>query len=87
MTAGLSPVERVVYYDFVVAFTEPDAVSRRLGAIERLKSLDDTYDEIVARAVVLYQAGQRERARDTLRRGVEDGRRDSEIASFLRALE
>ncbi len=83
---GLSVVERKTYYDVLAAFGERSAVDRRLWAVDQLRRLDPRYDAGLARAVVLYEANMRQRARAELRRLLANGRQDSVIDSFERAL-
>ncbi|MDJ0766210.1 MAG: hypothetical protein QNJ97_24725 [Myxococcota bacterium] len=83
---GLTSVDRQAYLDFIIAYANPDAMSRRLKAVWALKQLNPTYDAVLARAVVMHQAGENERARETLQTAVKDGyARD--VSSFVRALE
>ena len=82
----LSPEERKAYYDFTVAFTSPSSVKRRLVAIHRIKETDDSYNELIAQAIVLHESGNDQDAYQILKKAIDQGRSDAEILSFAKAL-
>jgi hypothetical protein len=83
----LNQVETKAYFDFVVAFTNPLSVKRRLGAITRLKEMDNSYNDLIARAIVLHEAGNDLDAYKALKNAIDQGRNDAEILSFAKALQ
>jgi hypothetical protein len=82
----LSSVERKAYFDFIVAFTNPLSVKRRLGAIKQLKEMDDSYDDLTARAIILHESGSDQYAYKVLKNAIDQGRSDVEILNFAKAL-
>lgn len=85
-TEGFDRAELKALYDFHARFSLPKALERRLNAVRQLAALDKTYDETLATAVVLYEAGHRQEALETLEKAKKSGRDDSEIEAFVRRL-
>lgn len=86
MEESFSTEELRLYYDFVVAFTTPDSVETRLSAITRLKALDGSFDDVLARAMVFHQGGRGDEAYQELKKAMDGGRRDTQTVNFFRAL-
>jgi hypothetical protein len=82
----LNSQEKRAYFDFVVAFTDPLSIKRRLGAIKRLKETDNSYDDLIARAIVLHESGSDQNAYRELKTAIDQGRTDAEILDFAKAL-
>jgi hypothetical protein len=82
----LNPAELKAYFGFVVAFANPLSMKKRLGAIKRLKEMDDSYDDLIARAIVLHQSANDQDAYQELKKGIDQGRGDAEILNFAKAL-
>ena len=82
----LNLVEKLAYFDFVVAFTDPVSPTRRLEAIGQLKELDNSYDDLIARAIVLHESGGDLNAYMELQKVIDQGRNDAEILNFAKAL-
>ena len=72
---SFSTEELRLYYDFVIAFTTQHSVETRLSAITRLKMLDSSFDDVLARAVVFYQGGRSDEAYQELKKAMDGGRR------------
>ncbi len=83
---ALTPVERKAYFGFVVAFTNPLSAKRRMGAIKRLKEMDNSYNDLIARAVVLHESGNDRKAYEELKNAIDQGRSEPEILNFAKAL-
>ncbi len=83
---GLNSQEKLAYFDFVVAFTDPLSLKRRLGAIKHLKEIDNSYDDLIARAIVLHESGSDRDAYRELKIAIDQGRSDAEILNFAKAL-
>jgi hypothetical protein len=84
---GFTPLERRARLDFVIAFSSPEAPERRLTAAVDLKRLDPSYDDVLARAVILHEAGQDREALALLEKSRQAGREDPVLRAFVRVLE
>jgi hypothetical protein len=82
----LNSVEKRAYFDFVVAFTDPVSSQRRLEAVGRLKQLDNSYNDLIARAIVLHESGSDRNAYRELQKAIAQGRNGAEILNFAKAL-
>jgi hypothetical protein len=72
--------------DFIVRFVDSNQKERRLCAAEALHILDPNYEITIAKARVLYEAGEKENAIRTLEEALKRGERNREIEEFLNAL-
>jgi hypothetical protein len=83
---GLAPVEWLAHMDFVLAFSKPSSVEARLQAIGEISRLQPEFDALLARAVVLHEAGRDGDARALLDEAIDRGRSDESVADFVRSL-
>jgi hypothetical protein len=83
---ALTPLERRAHLGFLAAFSSPAAVSLRLEAVQALGALDPAYDALLARAVVLHEAGRDVEAHAVLMAAIEAGRDDPAVVRFARLL-
>ncbi|MCP4605209.1 MAG: hypothetical protein GY847_32615 [Proteobacteria bacterium] len=82
---GIKPVEQKAYFDFVAAFGNTSSVNRRLSAIKKLKTLDESYNDVVARAIVLHEAGRDREAYKEVLDAIEKGRSNVDIRRLAKA--
>lgn len=80
-------VEKRAYFDFLTAFAPPTSVDKRLEAINELAKLTDSFDGVVARAIVLHEAGRTREAQKLVKRTLKQGRGDSVLKNLENALE
>lgn len=83
---GFSDVEKAAYFDFLAAFAEPKALRKRLAAIDEITKLQKSFDGVVARAIVMHEAGQHKEALALVEQTIRRGRDDNVIHSLARAL-
>ena len=84
---GFTDVEKRAYFDFLTAFAPPTSVDKRLEAINELAKLTDSFDAVVARAIVLHEAGQTREALNLVKQTLKQGRGDSVLENLENALE
>jgi tetratricopeptide (TPR) repeat protein len=84
--AAFTNVEKRLLNDFVVRFVDSNQKERRLRAAEALYRLDPNYEITIAKARVLYEAGEEENAIRALEEALKRGERNREIEGFLSAL-
>lgn len=82
-----TPVEQLAYLDFVVRYSKPESLNKRLSAIVALANFDDDYDATMARALVLYQAEKKADAYTELKSAIDEGRQDPEILEFAHEIQ
>ncbi|MCU0663571.1 MAG: hypothetical protein MUC50_14745 [Myxococcota bacterium] len=83
---SLGPAARKVYFDWTARFSEPTNLNKRLSAIGMLRAADSTYDDVLAKAIVLYEGGRKDDALAVLKEAIEKGRKDEPTLDFARAL-
>jgi hypothetical protein len=86
-TVEFSNFEQKALLDFTVRFTDKQNIDRRLKAASDLAVLDKSYDAPIAKALILLDAGQKERAHKTLEQAIAAGRDDTVIDLFQRAVQ
>lgn len=83
---GLGPASRKAFFDWTARFTEPVNLNKRLSAIGMLKAQETSYDDVLAKAIVLYEAGKKDEALSILNAAIATGRQDKPTVDFARAL-
>jgi len=83
---GLSPLEWRAHMDFVLSFSKPSSVEARLQAIDEIAALEPGFDTLIARTVVLHEAGKDGEALTLLNEAIAGGRTDEPITGFARLL-
>ncbi len=84
---GFSAAEKKAHFDFVAAFASPVAEQSRVRAVSELKRLDKSYDNTVALGIVLHEAGNDKAAYDVVSKTMKNGRKDTALLEFAKALE
>jgi hypothetical protein len=83
---GLSPVEWLAHMDFALTFSRPESVELRLQAIDEIQKLGPGFDALLARAIVLHEAGMSGEALALLDEAIAGGRKDEPVLDFARFL-
>jgi hypothetical protein len=83
---GFENVEIRALYDFMAVFSPSTAVIKRLDSVKQLTRLDPQFDEAMARAVIMYESGQPEKALDILNESIKSGHDSTGVKEFARAL-
>jgi hypothetical protein len=83
---GLEPIEWLAHMDFVLAFSRPTSVEARLQAVGEITKIRPDFDAVLARAIVLHEAGRDGDAKALLDDAIGRGRSDETVTDFARAL-
>ncbi len=82
----LKSPEKSAYFDFKAKFADKKNLKSRITAIAELTRTCPAYDATIARAMAMYQAGNKERAKKELENAIEKGRGTPQIKQLLRTL-